>query len=82
MNFVFPNVNPIVRNTVSFPGTVLSYTSHSFALGVPAEPITPIRYVTVADAVLQIAILDTTAVSAAPVENNVVYVLVPAVPCT
>lgn len=75
-------VNPTVKNTVSFAGTVLSYTIHSEAVGVPADALTPTRYVTAVDAVLQIPIVEMMALSEAPVEYSVAYVPTAAVPCT
>lgn len=75
-------VNPTVKNTVSFAGTVLSYTIHSEAVGVPAEALTPTRYVTAVDAVLHIPIVEMIALSDAPVEYKVAYVPTDAVPCT
>jgi hypothetical protein len=71
---------PTVRNTVSFPITVLSYTSQSAAAGVPAELANPILYVNDADAVLQMAIVERTAVVPAGASYKVAYVPVDDVP--
>jgi len=66
-------VTPIVKNTVSFAGTVAPYTTYSAVVGV-ADAATATRYA-VADAEsLQIANVDTTAAVAAGTVYNVVFV--------
>jgi hypothetical protein len=58
-------VTPNVKNTVSFAGTEAPYTRNSFCANVvEADDPIPRRYVATADAVLQIAIVDTTHVVA------------------
>jgi hypothetical protein len=67
INLSLSKATPTVKNIVSFPATAALKTIQFSAAGVPAEPIIPIRYVAETDAVLQIAIVEITAVVEAPV---------------
>lgn len=79
---MFDRLIPRVRKAVSLAATAASYTNHCPADGVPADPIIPILYVCPEVDVLQIAIVDITAVVEALVLYKVVYVPTADVPCT